>query len=255
MGLDEGFEVATFGWLFLLLAAPFVGSFLGVLATRLPQEKSFVFGRSACPRCGHQLSARDLVPILSWAAQRGRCRYCGEHIEWFYPLMEVAALLIAISAVLVFSGWQLWVSCLFGWMLLAIAATDYLYMIVPDRLALPLIPAGLTVAYFAEPDSLAQHALAAAIGYLAFFAIARLYRWLRKREGLGMGDAKLLAASGAWVSIIGLPSVVFLGAATALLCVLAARTFGRQFSSHDPLPFGTFLCLATWLVWLALNWS
>jgi leader peptidase (prepilin peptidase)/N-methyltransferase len=246
--------LSAFGWLFLVLAAPFVGSFLGVLATRLPKAKSFVFGRSACPHCGHQLAVRDLVPILSWIVQRGRCRYCAQGIEWFYPLMEVAALLVAVSAVLVFSDWHLWVSCAFGWALLAIAAIDYRFMLLPDELTLPLIPAGLVVAYLVEPADVWQHVVAAPIGFLTFYAIARLYRRLRGREGLGFGDAKLLAASGAWVSVAGLPSVVLLGAGTALIAVLAARCAGRRLSSHDPLPFGTFLCLGTWLVWLAQHW-
>ena len=87
-------------------------------------------------------------------------------------------------------------------------------------------------------------------GFATFWVVALLYRWLRGREGLGLGDAKFLAASGAWVSFSGLPSVVFLGAATALLVVLGAMVAGRRFSSFDPLPFGLYLCLGTWLVWL-----
>lgn len=241
MGLD---------WLFLVLSAPFIGSFLSVLATRLPMGRSAVLGRSVCPQCGHRLAPRDLVPILSWFMQRGRCRYCAAPIRWLYPLMEIGALLVAVSAALLFSGWLLWVSCGLGWTLLAIAAIDYRHMILPDELTLPLIPGGLGVAYLLEPSGIAGHALGAGAGFLAFYALAWLYRRLRGREGLGMGDAKLLAASGAWVSISGLASVVFLGAAVALLVVLGAICVGWRVSAYDPIPFGSYLCLGTWLVWL-----
>lgn len=237
-------------WMFLLMAAPFVGSFLSVVATRLPAGRPVVLGRSVCQQCSHRLAPRDLVPILSWIVQRRRCRYCATPISGFYPLMEIGALLVAISATLVFSGWLLWVSCGFGWSLLAIAAIDYRHMIVPDELTLPLIPAGLGVAYFVDPSEVAGHIFGAGAGFVAFCIIAWVYRRLRSREGLGMGDAKLLAASGAWVAISGLASVVFLGSVLALSGVLGACCLGWRASAYDPLPFGTYLCLGTWLVWL-----
>ena len=237
-------------WLFLILAAPFIGSFLGVVVARLPAGGSVVFGRSACPQCGHRLAARDLVPILSWAVQRRRCRYCDAPIELMYPVMEIGALLVAVSAVPLFSGWLLWVSCGLGWTLLTLAAIDYRCLILPDELTLPLIPAGLGVAYLLNPDSIIGHAVGAGVGFAAFTVIAWLYRRIRGRDGLGMGDAKLLAASGAWVSTLGLPSVVFLGATTGLLTVIAGMLVGRRFSSNDKVPFGSYLCLGTWLVWL-----
>jgi leader peptidase (prepilin peptidase) / N-methyltransferase len=237
-------------WLFLILAAPFIGSFLGVAATRFPTRESVVFGRSACPHCGHRLAARDLVPILSWILQRRRCRYCATPIELFYPLMEIGALLVAVSAAPLFSGWLLWASCGLGWTLLTIAAIDYRCMILPDELTLPLIPAGLGVSYLLDPDRIAGHAIGTVVGFVAFSIIGWLYRQIRGRDGLGMGDAKLLAASGAWVSTSGLPSVVFLSATTGLLVVIAAMLAGRRFSSNDKVPFGSYLCLGTWFVWL-----
>jgi leader peptidase (prepilin peptidase)/N-methyltransferase len=237
-------------WLALILAAPFVGSFLGVVAARLPAGETVVFGRSVCPRCDHQLAARDLVPVVSWMLQRGRCRYCGATIELFYPLMEIGAVLVVVSAAASFSGWLLWASCAFGWTLLTLAAIDYRCLILPDELTLPLIPAGLGVAYLIAPDRLAGHAAGAITGFAAFSIIAWLYRRIRGRHGLGMGDAKLLAASGAWVSVSGLPSVVFLGATAGLAAVFAAKFMGKRLSSDDKVPFGLYLCLGTWLVWL-----
>jgi leader peptidase (prepilin peptidase)/N-methyltransferase len=237
-------------WLFLILAAPFIGSFLGVVAARLPSRRSAVFGRSECPQCGHRLVAGDLVPIVSWILQGRRCRYCAAPVELFYPLMELGALLVALSAAQFFSGWLLWVSCSFGWALLTLAAIDYRYLLLPDELTLPLIPAGIGFSYWLDPDRIAGHIVGSVVGFTAFLMIAWLYRKIRDRTGLGIGDAKLLAASGAWVSISGLPTVVFVGATAGLLIAATAMLMGRRFSSDDKVPFGAYLCLGTWLVWL-----
>ena len=239
----------TLDWLFLIAIAPFIGSFLSVLATRIRDKRSVFFGRSVCPVCRHKLAARDLVPILSWVLQRRRCRYCGTTIAAFYPLMEVGSLLVAVCAAWQFSGWLLWITCFFGWILMLIAAIDYLWLVVPDELTLALIPAGVAVAYFGD-EAIEGHVLGAAAGFIAFAALASLYRWLRGRDGLGMGDAKLLGASGAWVSLVGLPSVVLLASVSALVGVFMASLAGRKLSSDDKVAFGTYLCFGTWLVWL-----
>jgi leader peptidase (prepilin peptidase)/N-methyltransferase len=236
--------------LFLCAAAPFVGSFLGVVAIRLPKGEGWIGGRSVCPACGHKLAARDLVPIVSWLWQQGRCSYCTAAVSTFYPFMEIGALLVALSAVPVSSGWLLWASCGFGWILLTLAATDCLYLILPDELVLPLIPAGIAVSYFLGTGGTIWHVAGACVGFAAFWLLNRLYRALRGYDGLGGGDAKLLAASGAWVSLTGLPLVILLSATFGLLAVLAAMAMGRKISATDKIPFGSFLCLGTWLVWL-----
>ena len=139
-------------WLFLVLAAPFVGSFLGVLATRFFSKRSIIFGRSKCPSCNHRLAPRDLVPIASWIFHRRRCQYCSAPIAFFYPLMEIGALLVAVSAVSLFSGWLIWVSCAFGWVLLVIAAIDYQHMILPDELYAPSYSRGPWYSLYLEFD-------------------------------------------------------------------------------------------------------
>ena len=182
-----------------LLIAPFVGSFLGVLIERLPAGRPVLLGRSACDHCGRMLAVRDLVPLVSYLARRGRCA-CGEaRLSAFYPAIELAALGVAMSAVAVLSGWLLWASLGLGWALLALAAIDLRHLVLPDILCLPLIPAGLAIAWALDPALLPDHALGAILGFAAFVAIAFVYRRLRGREGLGMGDAKLLAAAGAWL--------------------------------------------------------
>lgn len=235
---------------FIVLLAPISGSFIGVLVDRLPTGRPVGFARSACDHCGVPLTLRDLVPVLTWVARRGRCRCRRFWLGWFYPGIELAALAVAISALAVMSGWLLWVSLAFGWTLLALAAIDHRHYILPDVQTLPLIPAGLTVAFLVDPAKLPDHLIGAVAGFAGFALIAWAYRRLRGRDGLGLGDAKLLAAGGAWLGWQALPSVVVIAAGTALAVALAARLAGGKLQATTRIAFGPYLALGIWLVWL-----
>jgi len=189
-------EAGAAGWA-LLLVAPFIGSFLGLIIRRLPDGLPIAFARSVCEECGVKLKTRDLVPVLSWLWQKGRCRYCGHPLGWFYPGVELAAVAVALSAVLVDGGEGAWLDCLLGWWLLTLGWIDLRRWLLPDVLTLPLVLAGLSAAAALDPSGLTQRALGAALGYMSLAAVAALYRKLRGREGLGRGDAKLLAAGSA----------------------------------------------------------
>lgn len=233
-----------------ILIAPFAGSFVGVLIERLPAGRPIVLARSICDACGRALGPRDLVPIVSWLAQRGRCR-CGQaRLGIFYPAIELAALAVAVWAAVVLSSWLVWASALLGWCLLALAAIDQRHEILPDVLTLPLIPAGLLVVYLVDPAKLPNHLIGALSGYLAFAAIAWLYHRIRGREGLGAGDARLMAAAGAWLGWQGLPSVVLIGAMAALLGALIHAWRGGRLDPAARIAFGPYLALGFWLVWL-----
>ena len=129
----------------LLLVSPFIGSFLGVVAKRVHRPRTILWDRSRCESCHQNLGPRDLVPLLSWIARRGRCRYCGARLGWFYPALELAALGVAIWSAALASGWPLWATAAFGWALLALAVIDVRDFLLPDFLTLPLIPLGLMV--------------------------------------------------------------------------------------------------------------
>ena len=252
--LDRLTEVGTAEWS-LVLVAPFIGSFLGLLIRRLPEGSPIVRGRSHCDACGATLRVRDLMPILSWLAAAGRCRYCRQPLSWFYPGVELAALAIALADVLIDGGLidgrvGVWLDCLLGWWLLALGWIDLRSWLLPDALTLPLIIAGLAAAFLFNPDQLTDRALGAALGYFSLMAIAALYRRLRGREGLGGGDAKLLAASGAWLGAAALPQVILLAALSALAAVACLRLARVRLSIYSALPFGPFLALATWILWL-----
>jgi len=237
-------------WIWAALLAPFAGSLMGVFARRLPAGRPVALTRSECDTCQATLAARELVPLLSYALQRGQCRHCGAPIGRYHPAMELACVAIALWAGTVFDDEALWASCVLGWVLLALSVCDFENTILPDALTLPLLLSGLAWNAWLWPPSVTDHALAAALGYLVFRGLAWLYRRLRGRDGLGGGDAKLLAASGAWLGIAALPWVV-LGAALAGIALaggLALR--GRCISSRTVLPFGPCLAIATWMIWL-----
>lgn len=234
----------------LIAASPFIGSFLGVVALRLTAGRTVLFGRSACDACGATLTARDLVPLASFAVLRGRCRHCGARIDPLHLVMETGALVIALWAAVVTSGWIIAASCALGWTLLTLGAIDWRTGLLPDVLTLPLIAVGLGVAYAIEPSALLGHVIGAAAGFIAFAALAEIYRRLRGRDGLGLGDAKLLGASGAWLGWNALPTVVLYAAFIGLALVLARRARGQAMQATDRLAFGPALAAATWLVWL-----
>jgi leader peptidase (prepilin peptidase) / N-methyltransferase len=235
---------------YLVAVAPLVGSFVGVVIDRLPAEENAFVGRSGCAHCGTTLTARDLVPLASWLATRGRCRHCGAWIGWFYPAVELAALAIALLSLAVDRDFAAWVDAALGWWLLALGWIDWRHTILPDALTLPLIVLGLAVAGDLEPERLWDPLLGVVFGYAGLWAVGWIYQRVRGREGLGLGDAKLLAASGAWVGVTGLPSVLAGAAIAALAAAGAIMLAGRRLDRHSALPFGPFLAAATWLVWL-----
>lgn len=236
-------------WLPPLLAAPVVGSFLGVLIDRLPEGRPVILARSACDHCGHRLGARDLVPLVSYAMTRGRCRHCHAPIGPFPLAIELAALTVAVWAVLA-AGDDVWFACGLGWTLLALSWIDIRTLLLPDVLTLPLLAAGLGLTWLSDPDALTDHAVAAAAGYLGLTAVALGYRRLRGRDGLGLGDAKLLGALGAWLGLGLLPMTLWAAASLGLLAAGAAALVGRRITAATAIPFGPFLALAGWLLWL-----
>jgi leader peptidase (prepilin peptidase)/N-methyltransferase len=239
--------------LFLLIAAPCFGSFLANLAVRLPQGRSVLVGRSACPHCQAALTPIDLVPILSWVWLGGRCRVCGGRISVYYPAVELAALGIAVWALFAADGDALLtiISFALGCWLLPLAIIDARSFWLPDSLTLTLIPAGLLACWLLDPDSLPAHIIGAAAGFVLFFAVSWAYRRFRGREGLGGGDAKLLAGLGAWDGWTGLPDIILLAALGGLLFAAAQALVARRLpDAAQRLAFGPFLCLAGWLVWL-----
>lgn len=243
--------MSDLAWLILLvLIGPFVGSFLGLVSVRLPRGLPVVFGRSACPGCERTLGPLDLVPIASFTLFHGRCRTCAAPIPRRYLALELACPALALWAGLTHPGAEGALGALYAWQLLLLALLDAEHFWLPRLLTLPLIVTGLAAASLAGAGALADAALGAALGFLVLALIAWLYRRLRRREGLGGGDAYLLAGAGAWCGAWALPTIMIAASLSGLAAVLILRLVGRPVAGDQPVPFGVFLALGGWLAWL-----
>lgn len=229
------------------LAGAIAGSFLGTLILRWPEGRSVMRGRSACDGCGRTLGARDLVPLLSAMIQRGRCRTCGARIDPFHGRVEAACAIIGALAIggLPDVGGVAW--ALFSWLLLTLALLDWRHFWLPDALTLPLAFLGFTAGLWTTDVGLPDRIVGAAIGYGALLAIALGYRALRGREGLGLGDAKLLGALGAWFGWQALPFILLIASVLGLAVMLVT---GRATQGGARVPLGTFLALAALPAWI-----
>jgi leader peptidase (prepilin peptidase) / N-methyltransferase len=241
---------SPYDWIVPVVAGPFVGSFLGALAVRMPLGEDVVASRSRCRSCGATLGPAELIPVVSWLVQSGKCRACGAQIGWYYPVVELAALAVAVWAALTMEGAVLWVTIALGWTLLALVAMDLRALVLSDFLTLPLVAAGLAVTAWLDADAIPNHIAAAALGAFLIVAVAWVYRWMRGRDGLGMGDAKLMAAAGAWVGLEGLGAVMLYGVVATLALVLVKRWAGEPIGAETAVPLGAGLAVGLWFVWL-----
>lgn len=228
-----------------------VGSFLATILVRWPRGESVLAGRSRCDGCGRSLRAIELVPILSWAMQRGRCRTCGARVDGRHVAVEIAAAIIGLVAALAFPWPMALATALLGWWLLILAALDVEHHWLPDALTLPLIPAGLAVAWLGRGPPLLDRLAGAILGGVALWLIAFGYQALRGREGMGGGDPKLLAAIGAWVGLFILPFVLLGAGLLGLASVAAMAARGVAVSAATRLPLGALMAVAAWAIWLA----
>lgn len=228
-----------------------VGGLLGLVSVRLPAGAPIVRGRSRCEGCGRTAASWRLISLLSYAILKGRCAGCGAAIPRRYPMMEAACALIGVWAALSLSSLLAGVlTALMGWQLLLIAVVDGEHFWLPDQLTLPLLATGLLAAALLERVALLDAAIGVGVGFAALWLIGRAYRRLRGREGMGGGDPYLLAAGGAWIGWIGLPSVLLWAATAGLSVVLARVLSSRRVSGEDRMPFGVFLALGVWMTWL-----
>jgi leader peptidase (prepilin peptidase) / N-methyltransferase len=261
--------------LFVALAAVLgllVGSFLNVVIHRLPKmmehdwhqqcaelampqgenlpapenlvKYNLVVPRSACPSCGHEISAVENIPVISYLALRGRCRNCKIKISPRYPIVE------ALTGVL--SGLIAWhfgfgaaglSALILLWALIALTFIDADTQLLPDSITMPLIWLGLIVNIDRTFTDLQSSVLGAVFGYLALWSVYWAFKLLTKKEGMGYGDFKLLAALGAWLGWQMIPLVILMssvvGAIVGVVLIVLAR-LGRGV----PLPFGPYLAMA-----------
>lgn len=240
-----GFVVAFFGAVGLL-----VGSFLNVVIHRLPRGESVVRPRSRCPGCGAGVRAADNIPVLSWVLLRGRCRACGWAIPLRYPLIEAVTgglyALVAwhVAPALLLGDGMFALAALHGLLLVTllvgVTMIDLDHMIIPDSMSLGGTVAALALSFVASPATGVTWQLAGAgalAGALFFVLVSVLYFLVRRREGMGFGDVKLIACIGAFCGLGAIPFVIF-GASIqgTLVAVLWYALGGRNEDVPDVEP-------------------
>jgi leader peptidase (prepilin peptidase)/N-methyltransferase len=240
-----------------------VGSFLNVVIHRLPimlerewarqaaemrgeapaeqAPYNLMVPRSACPACGHRITALENIPVLSWLVLRGRCSACASPIPARYPLVEL------VTAVL--SGLAVWhlgagaagiAALLLTWTLIALTGIDLDTQLLPDNLTLPLLWTGLALnlaGVFTPLDSAVVGAIA---GYGSLWAVYWLFKLVTGKEGMGYGDFKLLGALGAWFGWQALPGIILLSSLVGALVGIGLIVFARH-GREVPIPFGPYL--------------
>jgi leader peptidase (prepilin peptidase)/N-methyltransferase len=242
-----------------------VGSFLNVVIYRLPKimeqewhnnclelqgkeiptntKYSLSNPRSACPHCGHKISAWENIPILSYLALRGRCKGCKASISMRYPLGEaLTGILIGlISWKFGYSGTTL-MAWVFAFALIALTFIDFDTQLLPDDITLPLLWLGLLFNLNFGFTDLKSAVIGAMAGYLTLWSVYWLFKIIRGKEGMGYGDFKLLAAIGAWFGWKLLPAVILLSSTLGAIIGIALIVLTKR-GKEVPMPFGPFLAI------------
>ena len=224
----------------LFLAGCVLGSFITVVAHRLPRGEGFVTGRSRCPSCGTQIAARDNIPVASWLLLHGRCRNCGEPISPRYPLTEAGLGALWATTYLILGddgGGQLALGLVLCAVLVAITLTDLDLRRIPNPIVAFGAVAAVAIVAATDPDSLPEDLLAAAIGGLVFGGIALAYP-----RGMGMGDAKLVAMMGLYLGRAMAPAALIGLLAGAIVGGALIARHGAE-ARKRAIPFGPFLAL------------
>ena len=217
-----------------------IGSFLNVVVHRLPERRSLVTPRSACPSCLVPVRPYDNVPVLSWLLLRGRCRSCSAPISARYPLVEAgtAALWLAVAAVHHADTTKLVLGLVLVTFLVPLALIDLDRQILPNRITYPAFVVGVALGFALDPAGEPDRLLAAAIAGGTIFLVA-----LAMPAGMGMGDAKLLAVLGAYLGA-AVGAAVFVGFVTGTIAGLAiVARVGVAAGRKTKVPFGVFLAL------------
>jgi len=211
-----------------------LGSFLNVVAARVPLRRSVVKPASACMSCGATLAWYDNIPLVSWLLLRGRCRSCGTSIPWKYPLVELITALLVAWCVLAFGlSWDAAIAALFCAALVAVSVTDLERRIIPNRIVLPAAAVILVAQTLLHPS---VEWLLAGVGASGFLLLAAL----AYPAGMGMGDVKLALLLGVALGRV-VPVALMIGMVSALVPAVVLFARHGQAARKMGIPFGPFL--------------
>lgn len=244
MSLFDDRSVLVFCVVMAAALGAVMGSFLNCAAYRIAHGESFVTGRSRCPKCGHTLTAAELIPVLSWLFQRGRCKACGERISIRYPLTELGFALVTVLCLLRFG---LTVVCLRNYIFLCclflLTLTDLEAMVIPDGCHIAAALAWLAAAPFVSQNWVhdALMGLVSAVVYGGgLLAVSLILDRVLGRDSLGGGDIKLFAVVGLYLGLVGTLFALMLSCVAGLLFAQLSRRTGED----RAFPFGPAIALS-----------
>lgn len=264
-------------WLFIIvvsLLGLLVGSFLNVVIHRLPlmmqqewqqqcaelrgeeieqpQLLSLSKPRSRCPHCGHQLTALENIPVISYLFLRGKCKSCQANISVRYPIIEtITGIISGLVAWQYGFGWGCAGILFLSWALISLTMIDFDHQLLPDKITLPVLWLGILLNSFGLFTDLHSSVMGAIIGYLSLWSVYQLFKLITGKEGMGYGDFKLLAALGAWLGWQYLPLIVLLSSFVGAFIGISLIVF-RKHQKSVPIPFGPYLAIAGWI---AVMWG
>ncbi|MFQ5659081.1 MAG: prepilin peptidase [Gammaproteobacteria bacterium] len=254
-----------------------VGSFLNVVIYRLPrmlqhewqrecrnlleindpvtdsaEEFNLVRPRSRCPDCGHNISAFENIPLISYLFLAGKCSACRQPISIRYPLIELLSGAFAVFLSFHFGyGLQALLAALLTWALLALSVIDFDQHLLPDDITLPFLWLGLFANMFGIFTDIYSSLIGAMAGYSLLWAVYKLFKLVTGKEGMGYGDFKLIAMLGAWLGWQMLPLIILLSSICGAV-IGTGMILVRRLDRSNPIPFGPYLALAGWI---ALIWG
>jgi len=230
-------------WFFVFCLGLCAGSFLNVCISRIPLGQSIAWPGSRCPACHAPIAFYDNIPVVSWLVLKARCRSCGELISFRYPLIEIAAGVMAVAVVIKFGlTWPALIYFLLLCALLAVSVIDLDHRIIPDSISLPGIIAGFAASFLLPEISWTQSLAGIFAGGGILYAVAMGYYLLTGNDGMGGGDIKLLAMIGAFVGWKGVAFTIFTASLLGTLIGVSIMLIAGK-NLKLAVPFGPFLSL------------
>lgn len=277
--LQQFFEAQTWAYYATIISLGLcVGSFLNVVIYRLPvmmdrdwrlqcheflklaapdldhkiRHMNLSTPASTCPKCQHKIRPWENIPVISYLFLRGRCSSCNNPISLRYPSIELITGLMSLAVAMKFGISMATLAGLFlTWALVALTMIDYDTQYLPDDITLPLMWAGIVIAMFGIFTDLRSSVLGAVCGYMVLWLVFQVFKLVTKKEGMGFGDFKLLAALGAWLGWELLPQIILLSSVVGAVVGITLLVSGKT-SRQQTIPFGPYLATAGWI---ALMWG